>query len=522
MTESIRKPWPLIILLALLLISGLAHATNMFRFPHYENDEGTYMAQAWSLTTEGELAPTTYTYDHAPAGWILIGLWTMLTGGFFTFGFAINSGRVLMLVLHLLSAALLYDIARSVSKSVFAASIAVLIFSLSPLAVYYQRRVLLDNIMVFWLLLAVYLVIKDNRKLAHYTVSAIVFGIAVLTKEPALFFLPAILYIIITNSDQYHRGFAIGIWITVFLSIISYYILFALLKGEFFPSGTPLGGSYPHVSLLSTIGQQTAQRGGFFLDPQSAFMLYLNQWARGGEIIEVGDAPLIIGGGIATAFALILSFDDRKLRYIVFLLLSYLGFLISGFDISALYVIPLIPLLSLTIALSLHRLGEVLSDASSKRMVSPVLAGILLLPFALSYATQPANYTMDHTTRQIDAVKWIDSNIPENSFVLIDNYAFVDLHAKGIVSERTLDNAYPYWATESDAAIRTGLLENDWQNINYILLSPQMSYDAVQDGLTLTLAAEANSVPLMTFPNNGWDIEVREVDVDMSGDIAQK
>jgi hypothetical protein len=196
--------------------------------------------------------------------------------------------------------------------------------------------------------------------------------------------------------------------------------------------------------------------------------------------------------------------------------------LISGFDISALYVIPLIPLLALTIALSIHRLSEVLGSASSKRIVSPVLAGILLLPFTLYYATQSTNYNVDHTTQQIDAVRWIDSNISENSFVLIDNYAFVDLQAEGRVSEKTLDNAYPYWAAETDAAIRTEILANDWQNIDYILLSPQMSYDATQDGLTLTLDAEENSFPLMTFSNNGWDIEVREVDVDMSDEIAQK
>ena len=167
MNESTTaKAWPLIVLVALLVVSGLAHGTNMYRFPYYENDEGTYMARAWSFATEGELAPTNYTYDHAPAGWILISLWTMLTGGFFTFGFAINSGRVLMLILHLLSAALLFDIARSLSKSVIVASIAVLIFSLSPLAIYFQRRVLLDNIMVFWL---PFFISFENEGISSYT-----------------------------------------------------------------------------------------------------------------------------------------------------------------------------------------------------------------------------------------------------------------------------------------------------------------------------------------------------------------
>jgi 4-amino-4-deoxy-L-arabinose transferase-like glycosyltransferase len=446
----------------------------------------------------------------------------MLTGGFFTFGFAINSGRVLMLILHLLSAALLYDIARSQSKNVIAASVAVLIFSLSPLAVYFQRRVLLDNIMVFWLLLAVDMVIKDKRKLFHYAISAIAFGMAVLTKESALFFFPAILYIVVTNSNEYHRSFAIGSWLTIFLTIVSYYVLLALLKGEFFPSGTPLGGSHPHASLLASIGQQTARRGGFFLDPQSTFVTFLNEWIRGGEFIEFGDAPLIIGGGIATALALVLSINDQKLRYAVLLLLSYWAFLISGFEISVLYVIPLVPLLALAIALSIHRLGETLGGASSGGIASAILAGALLFPFARYYATQPANYIMDHTTRQIDAVHWIDANISDDALLIIDNYAFVDLQAEGRVSSKAIDNAYYYWTAETDSAIRTEILEDNWQNVDYILLSPQMVYDAAEEGLALTSDAQENSVPVKTFSNNGWDIEVREVMVDVSEDTVPK
>jgi len=51
---------------------GTAHAINLFHFPYYEADEGTYMSQAWALVTKGSLAPYTYTYDHAPGGGILI------------------------------------------------------------------------------------------------------------------------------------------------------------------------------------------------------------------------------------------------------------------------------------------------------------------------------------------------------------------------------------------------------------------------------------------------------------------
>jgi 4-amino-4-deoxy-L-arabinose transferase-like glycosyltransferase len=127
--EKIHKnKTQLLTVFGLLIIAGVSHGFNMFNYPYYENDEGTYMSQAWSLLTRGELAPYTYWYDHAPGGWILIALWVKLTGGFFTFGASVNSGRVLMLILHLLSTALLYFIAKRLSKSTYTGIIAVFMF----------------------------------------------------------------------------------------------------------------------------------------------------------------------------------------------------------------------------------------------------------------------------------------------------------------------------------------------------------------------------------------------------------
>jgi len=101
----------------LLVAVALAHGVNMFGYPHYESDEGTYTAQAQAFVEHGKLAPYTYWYDHAPAGWMLLGLWAKLTGGFFTFGFSVNSGRVLMLLLHLGSSIILYYAIRKITGS---------------------------------------------------------------------------------------------------------------------------------------------------------------------------------------------------------------------------------------------------------------------------------------------------------------------------------------------------------------------------------------------------------------------
>ncbi len=170
----------LILLAVLLIIAGTAHAYNMFHFPYYENDEGAYLSYAWSFLTQGKLAPYTYWYDHSPAGWIFMAIWAKLSGGFFTFGPSVNSGRVFMLLLHLGTIGFLYYIVKRLTNSRLAVIIAVLIFALTPLGIYYQRRVLLDNIMIFWVFLSLALLYKTHLRLSAIALSAITFGIAVL------------------------------------------------------------------------------------------------------------------------------------------------------------------------------------------------------------------------------------------------------------------------------------------------------------------------------------------------------
>src|SRR5690242_14055748 len=80
----------------LLVVVAFARGYNAFHYPYYESDEGTYMSQAWAVLHLGELAPYTYWYDHAPGGWLQIAVWSLLTGGFTTFGAPVNSGRMMI------------------------------------------------------------------------------------------------------------------------------------------------------------------------------------------------------------------------------------------------------------------------------------------------------------------------------------------------------------------------------------------------------------------------------------------
>ena len=102
-------------MLLALLAGLLAHSVNMFGYPLFLGDEGIVMQNAWAVLRQGFLTPYTYWYDNPPAGWILVAAWTALTGGFHTFGSAVDGGRVLMLVLHGLSIVMVFRITVTIN-----------------------------------------------------------------------------------------------------------------------------------------------------------------------------------------------------------------------------------------------------------------------------------------------------------------------------------------------------------------------------------------------------------------------
>lgn len=449
----------LITLICLMLLSGVAHGYNMFHYPYYENDEGTYMSQAWAILNMGKLAPYTYWYDHAPFGWVVIALWTTLTGGFFTFGTSVNSGRVLMLVIHLASSVLLFYIAKRLTKGSFAGIIAVLIFSLSPLAIYYQRRVLLDNIMIFWVLLSLFILLREKLKLTDIVMSAILFAVALLTKENAIFFIPAFIYVLSAHAHKHHKSFAIGQWLIVSGFITSFYFLYAYLKGELFPPGF-MGDTSQHVSLIGTLQSQMSRGVPLpFWNKQSDFYLTLIEWIH-------KDPLTVLGGAIITIINLILCLRVKKLRTPVLFAVFFWLFLMRGKLVINFYIIPLLSLLALNIGIFADILIKFLSFKSMKRYQHLVL--ITISAIMILFATHDLSpYTKDETTPQLQALDWVFKNVPKESVIAIDDFAEVDYRHNGYTS------AWWFWKISFDSDIQNKF-GSDWKNIEYIYLSHEM------------------------------------------------
>jgi putative flippase GtrA len=145
---------PAALAIAAIGVAAAVHAWGFADYPTRFDDEGTYVSQAWAVMSQGELSHYTYWYDHPPVGWLQLIPWLWVSGAFERGASTIAAGREMMLLVHIASCALIYLWARRLKINAIFASAAVLLFSLSPLAIYWQRQVLLDNFAVMWTLAA--------------------------------------------------------------------------------------------------------------------------------------------------------------------------------------------------------------------------------------------------------------------------------------------------------------------------------------------------------------------------------
>ena len=186
---SKRAVRDLIWLLPVLIGSAVLQRLDMPALAHaVSTTEGTYVSQDVRFATHGELSHYTYWYDHPPLGWMLLAAWNQ---PFRLFGIdEWVAGRIAMLVVHVMSCVLLYALARRLSAPRWAAVIAPVLFSTSPVMMDWGRLVLLDNIATPFLLGAWLLALDRRQRLSRFAVSAILLACAVLTKETTLLFAP--------------------------------------------------------------------------------------------------------------------------------------------------------------------------------------------------------------------------------------------------------------------------------------------------------------------------------------------
>jgi len=476
--------------LVVSLFTGLlSHGYHLFLYPLYITDEGIYMQQAWSVLREGKLSPYTYSYDHAPAGWLVIAGWvSILPHQFEAFGNAINTGRVLMLLVHVASVYLLFQIAHRLSGSLIAAIGACFFFNLSPLAVFYQREVLLDNLLVFWLLLSLYLATSDDQRILTPLLSGLAFGVGVITKENAIFFAPVVGYLLYKKIRQRRNyRFGLSFWLFSSVAVTSVYFLYAILKNELLPSHLNFNlnnAPADHVALLYTIWWQLHRSQGSILDTHSLFWAFsLGAWLP-------KDSFLLIGGMAATLLNLLSGLRDRVGNrgslVAAGLALSYAFYLIRGSVMLEFYVVPLVPFLALNIGMLASRIPPLLPERRSQRFLLGMARGVilsvcftvLLLPTGgyllvrdqFGKVVPHDLYKLPLTALQEEQLAFIRKHIPPSASIVMDDDLWVELHDVRPYYPR----AHSHWKASGDPAVRDKLFARDWRNIDYIVMSNKM------------------------------------------------
>jgi endo-1,4-beta-D-glucanase Y/4-amino-4-deoxy-L-arabinose transferase-like glycosyltransferase len=485
--------WPIIAVL--MLIGLIAHGLNMFNYPalHLMDDEGIYAAQAWAILREGQLTPYTYFYDHAPAGWIMLAGWHLITGGQYAFGSAVESGRVLMLVLHVAMIPLLYILSRKLGAPAPAAALGGVLFSISPLAIFYQRLVLLDTMMLFWVLLSLVLLLDDSGRLSRMVLSGVFFAVAVLTKETAIFLLPAFLYLAFLERRRHQGGFAVGAWVMPMIAVGSWYPFYALLKGELFPSslselhlfaddaGTVVSG----VSLIGTLAWQAGREGGGMFNLDNLFWTVLqDHWIK-------RDAILLLGGFGATVVNLLRGFKDRRVLVAGMLGILPVFYLARGGYVMDFYILFAIPFLCLNIAVLFGAFRRPASRYLSWGV--PVSLVLVLVAAYWQLGTIQPLYAERLSDPQRESLAWMKQNLPPESYMVIRDDMWVDLQEEGAYGGPAFPNAHSHWKVGDDPEIRDDVFGNDWRNVDYVVVNgPHLGIGFRERGNDVTADALEN------------------------------
>jgi Dolichyl-phosphate-mannose-protein mannosyltransferase len=487
----------------LLMLTATLRLINLMGSPGRFDDEGTYMAQAYAVAKWGELAHYTYWYDHPPAGWLQLAVWTAISGPDFG-GNAIAAGRYLMVIVAVITAALLWALARRIGMSRWAAAAAVAVFALSPLAISLSRMVYLDNLAVAWVLGALVLLCSPRYRLSAVFGAATCFGIAVLTKETMLLLLPMFAWLVWTRSAPVTRRYAFAVFIAVFGVVVSTYVLMAVLRGELVPGPG-------HVSLWDGITFQLRDRaaGGALDDPYSLKRNTVDQWFR------LDPALPILAGPIALAAL----FVERLRPFAVGLVILIVTILRPGY-LPAPFILSALPLTALLAAgigeVALRYLFRTVEHplVGLRRLVGPrrlrvpaLAAGALIVSIVVSLwlPTERGLLESDDDASMRQAQQWIQQNVPKTDRLIVDDAMWVDLIRDG----RDRRNVVWGYKVDTDEQVQ-GWAPHGWADYEWVVSTATLRSSMRPNGVFAD--AVAHSQPAAIFGSGVTQVEVLRVD----------
>ena len=489
---SIPEAWyDRVILAALGVLAAVLSVWNVNGATVYQDDEGTYTAQAFSVLG-GELAPYAYGYDHPPLGWVLLGalVWIpdLLGLGGDTF---IGAARYAMAPFFVATALLVYLIARRLRIRRPIAALTVVLVVLSPLTLTIGRQVYLDNIGLPWLLLAFYLALSRRDALWHHVGAGAFFAVAVLSKETLAIFGPALMVALLNRPSWSNRTFSLVGFLTVGGLVLGFYPLLALLRAE-------LVSGEDHLSLQDGLAYQ-------FLDRSGSGAVWEAGSSRAG-LLEgwlYYDQHLIVAGLVAALICL----SRRRTVWIPVAIASFSVPVVMGSGyLPGMYIIGVLPFLALAVGAALNALmdalGKLTAPLPAGRRTGFKLLAVACTAFVLFQTAVPQWWTQSRAllTQQVNgdwasALEWVEENVPRDETVLVPYSLWQDLNPDGTRSPWTVV------ATEKADLDPQFLLEHPegWTAIDWVVQGPDTDTNIEIHDLTMAGEALENSVPVQTF-----------------------
>lgn len=418
---------------------------NISLFPDYFGDEGTYIERAINFEKTLQVYQNPDYVDHPPLGWLIpsILFWTI---GFPNSIIHLSQNmdeqmQTLVLIPRLIEALfvaitsiLVYKITLRFYNDKNFATMSLATFALIP-AIWSLRDLLLDPPMIMFVLLSLFVLVSSwtNRKENPVTIekvrgfrsrqlilSGALFGIALLVKLTAIFFLPAILFFAMKYgreqtfqkntipSEQDHAQNAIFEHIS-FKQRLASGILWAV----------PILAALTLWMIYFLVFQHTL-----------AHLISTQLWQISRpNVISYGIAlPFLLiaspVGVIFGIFGLITTLINRQKRLRGILAIPYLGFLFRGGYVNWSHVLPLLPILSIYAGKPLHQLIQKIvlkqnkgleknENASDKITVSFVVIVITISLFVTLWMA-----SFDAGKSQRDAIQYLVNNLPKNSLLV--------------------------------------------------------------------------------------------------------
>lgn len=478
----------------LLLITAIVRMINLGGSPQRVDDEGTYTAQAYAVSRLGELTHYTYWYDHPPLGWIQMAIWDKLTGAFNRHEVEVLAGREFMVVASVVSAALLFVLARRLHLSRPAAAAAVAIFALSPLAVQYQRTVFLDNVATPWLLAAFVLALTPKKQLAAFAGAAICFSIAMLSKETYVLFLPFLGWQMWTVADRGTRRYTVSMAAAIVVVLGLCYALMATLKGELVPGEN-------RVSLATGIGFQLVGResSGSWLEAGSDARITLGHWLL--------DPAILVAGPLAALTLL----GSRRFAPTAAAVLFMVVFTLRPGYLPVPYVVALIPFFALLVpaAVEVSIRTAWRSRSAVRRWLQIGATGVVaVLAVAVAApmwtAQAPGLLRADHDQPMRQAESYVAANVVRTSRLIVDDAMWLEFVEAGFPREKVV--WYHKVDTDPDVA---GMTPNGWRDYDYVISTNSLR--TAVDGSPTVQQALSNSTVVASFGRGDDAVRVHDI-----------